>query len=261
MLKGRLLTRAIRIRVYPCSSVDWKPEMQNTIDLLDAHYACQLGCTPEDLNSDRLIVVPNENVAGIRFAKGIPMAVYALSKHNGAVVCLLPHLAEPARKAIAARSPSGLDDALCDTLQRALDPFIHVRFWFRGFRLYCEPASFIDQSFGEVRDVADQDVSARHMRDTWGGPVFGRIVDGKVVTWCAIKPLSETVWDLSIETRPEYRGRGCAKSTVSAAVKHCFENGRLVGWGCDRDNPASLRTALSVGFKHYALDFGCEEVV
>jgi RimJ/RimL family protein N-acetyltransferase len=212
------------------------------------------------------------------------MAVYALSKHagpyaagtarhdhlhsdhspefpqhRGAVICVLPHLAEPAREAIAGRSTSGLDDALCDTLQRALDPLINVQFWFRGFRLYCEPGGFIDQSFGEVRDVADQDESAWHMRDTWGGPVFGQVVDGRVVTWSAIKPLSETVWDLTIETRKEYRGRGYARSAVSAAVKHCFENGRLVGWGCDRDNVASLRTALSVGFRHYALDFGCKE--
>ena len=125
--------------------------------------------------------------------------------------------------------------------------------------LYCEPGGFTDCSFGEVRDVADRDESAWHMRDTWGGPVFGQIADGKVVTWCAIKPLSDIVWDLSIETHPQYRGRGYAKSTVSAALKHVFANDRLVGWGCDRDNPASLRTALSVGFKHYALDLGCEE--
>ena len=233
--------------------------MSTTIDLLDTHYARQLGCLPEDLNSDRLIVVANENVAGIRFAKGIPMAVYALSKANGAVICVLPRLDKPARAAITNRTPSGLDDALCDTLRNALDPLIDVRFWFRGCRVYCEPESFIDQSFGEVRHVADEDESARRMRDTWGGPVFGQIVDGKVVTWCAVKPLSEIVWDLSIETRPEYRGRGYAKSTVSAALEHVFANDRLAGWGCDRDNPASLRTALSVGFKHYALDFGCEE--
>ncbi len=231
----------------------------NTIDLLDRHYAAQLGCSAEDLNSERLIVVPNESVGGIRFAKGIPMAVYSLSKGRGSVFSVLPRLEQAAMAAIAHRTPSGLDDDLCDTVQRALDPIIDVQFWFRGFRLYCEPDGFTDRSFGEVRDVADEDEDAWHMRETYAGPVFGQIVDGRAVTWSAVKTLSDAVWDLSVETRPGHRGCGYAKSAVSAAVKHCFENGRLVGWGCDRDNSASLRTALSVGFKHYALDFGCEE--
>ncbi|MGB9620497.1 MAG: GNAT family N-acetyltransferase, partial [Armatimonadota bacterium] len=147
----------------------------------------------------------------------------------------------------------------CDTLGRALDPMIDVEFWFRGFRLYCDPASFIDRTFGDVRDVSNEDARARQMHGFWGGPVFGQIVDGKAVALCAVKPLSDVVWDLSVETLPNYRGKGYAKSTVSAALRYCLDNGRIAGWGCDRDNTASLRTALSVGFKHYALDFGCAE--
>lgn len=231
----------------------------STIERLDAYYALRLGCVPEDLNSERLTVVANEKVAEIRFAKGIPLAVYALSKGNGSVISVLPRLLGPTRAAIVDRPPSGLGDALCDALEWALDSQIRANFWFRGYRLYCEPGGFIDRSFGQVRDIAGEEARARQMHDFWGGPVFGQIVDGKTVTWCAVKPLSDVVWDLSIETRPEYRGRGYAKSTVSVALKYCFDHGRVAGWGCDRENTASLRTALSVGFKHYALDFGCEE--
>ena len=186
------------------------------------------------------------------------MAVYGLSKGRGAVLSLLPHLAEAVRAAIGDLPANGLDDHLCNILEQAIRPLVRVRLFFRGRRFYSAPESFIDRSFGEVRDVADEDEDAWHMRDTWGGPVFGQIIDGRVVTWCAVKPLSEVIWDLSIETRPEYRGRGYARSAASAAVRHCFENGRLVGWGCNRHNIASIRTALSVGFRDYALDFGCE---
>jgi GNAT superfamily N-acetyltransferase len=230
-----------------------------SLELLDRHYASQLGCAPEDLNSDRLTVVPNETIGGVRFAKGIPLAVYALSKSRGAVISVLPSVVEPARVAVADRAPSGLDDDLCDTLQSALNPVIDVRFWFRGYRLYCSGETFTDRTVGEVREVTTDDQIAAGLNRKWGGPVFGQIADGRVVSWAAIKALSDVAWDLSVETRPEYRGRGYAKSAVSAAVRHILGSGKLATWGCDRDNPASLSIALSVGFEHYALDFGCEE--
>jgi RimJ/RimL family protein N-acetyltransferase len=108
--------------------------------------------------------------------------------------------------------------------------------------------------------LPDEDDHALLLHSTWGGKVFGQIADGKVVSWAAVKPLSDVVWDLSIETVPEHRGRGYARSAVSAALRHVFASGRLAGWGCDRTSVASLRTALSVGFRRYALDFGCVEV-
>ena len=234
--------------------------MSATTDLLDKHYAAQLGCAPADLDSGRLVVAPNENVGGIRFARGIPLAVYALSKSAGAVISVLPRLEEAAHTAIAGRVPSGLDDDLCGALERALDPMVNARLWFRGFRAYCDSETFIDCAFGEVRKVTTDDEVAIELNRRWGGPVFGQIVDGKAVSWCAVKPLSDIAWDLSIETHPEHRGRGYAKSAVSAAVRHILDSGKLATWGCDRDNPASLRTAISVGFQHYALDFGCLEV-
>lgn len=230
------------------------------IELLDRYYASQLGCTPEQFNSGEVIIIPNENTAAIRFAKGSSLLIYAMSKDRGTIITARPGIAEEVSRCIRDAQPDQtLTDEFCDTIEHCLRTKLRASYWFRGYRLYCEPESFRDCSFGEVRDISDEDETAWQMQDTWGGPVFGQIVEGKPVTWCAVKVLSDIVWDLSIETLPEYRGQGYAKSTVSVAVKHCFSCGRLVGWGCDRDNTASLKTALAVGFKHYALDFGCEE--
>ena len=231
--------------------------MSQTTDLLDSFYAESLGCSSEDLDAGKLTVVESDT-RSIRFARGAPLALYALAKSAGAVISARPGHGVVVQQAV--RGASALDDVTCDALERAVTPLVSVKFWFQGFRLFCEPDSFLDCATGDVREVLpDDDEHALLLHRTWGGKVFGQIAGDKVVSWAAVKPLSDVVWDLSIETLPDYRGRGYAKSAVSAALKHIFTNGRLAGWGCDRTGAASLRTAQSVGFRYYALDFGCVE--
>ena len=231
--------------------------MSPTTDLLDSFYAESLGCSPEDLNAGKLIVVESDT-RSIRFAKGIPLVLYALARLGGAVISARPGHRAAVEQAV--RGSSAMDDVTCDAIERAICPLVSVKFWFRGVRLFCEPDSFLDCAAGDVREVLpDDDEHALLLHRKWGGKVFGQIAGGSVVSWAAVKPLSDVVWDLSIETLAEHRGRGYAKSALSAALKHIFANGRLAGWGCDRTSVASLRTAQSVGFRHYALDLGCVE--
>ncbi|MBN1321318.1 MAG: GNAT family N-acetyltransferase [Thermoleophilia bacterium] len=228
------------------------------VGLLDAFYAGSLGCSPEDLNAGRLIVVESD-VQSIRFAKGSPLALYALAKPSGAVIAVRPGRGLVLKEAVGASI--GLDEATCEAIERAVSPHVSVGFWFRGVRLFCDPDSFRDCAAGDVREIRPhEDERALLLHRSWGGKVFGQLVGGRVVSWAAVKPLSDVVWDLSIETLPGHRGRGYGKSAVSAALRHIFANGRLAGWGCDRDGVASLETAESVGFQYYALDFGCVEV-
>ena len=228
-----------------------------TVVTLDRHYAEQLGCAPEDLNSGRLVVVGNDKVGAIRFAKGVPLVLFSIAKGGGAVIsvrsCFKGKVEEVIRKAGA----SSLDDGLCDAIESAIGPSVDEPLWFRGHRLYCEPAGFVDQSAGIVRNVTADDPHAGELHAKWGGEVFGLVADGMVVSWAAIKPLSDLVWDLSVETLPDHRGRGYAKSVVAAAVRHILANGKLAAWGADRTNIASLATARAVGFQDYGLDFGC----
>lgn len=231
----------------------------STLELLDQHYSDALGCTPEQLNSGRLIVVECEHVKGIRFAKGAPLALFSIGKGEGAVVSVLPHLKDDVSNALI--KSASLDNQACEALEKAVSPLIKVGLWFKGCRLYCSESSFTDCSFGEVQDVTDNDEIATGIHARWGGRVFGQIVDGKVVSWAGVKPFSGIAWDLTIQTLPEYRGRGFAKSAVSAAVKYILENGKVATWGADRTNIASLCTAHSVGFQDYGLDFGCVEEI
>jgi GNAT superfamily N-acetyltransferase len=172
------------------------------------------------------------------------------------VISVRPGLAAVVKEAISGARI--LDDATCCALERAVTPLGAVESWFRGVRLYCEPSSFVDCSMAGVTELQPYDgesVALLHSR--WGGKVFGHLVDGRAASWAAVKPLSDIVWDLSIDTLPEYRRCGYAKSAVSAALKHTFANGRLAGWGCDRENAASLCVSAAVGFRHYGYDVGC----
>ena len=220
-------------------------------------YSRELGCNPCDFNSGGLVVVSNEKIGEIMFAKGFPLALFSIAKAGGVVVSALPRLKNAVDRVIDGKT--ALDDDVCDAIEHALTPIVDVRYWFRGCRLYCAPETFRDQATGNVQDVTYQDSISEALHAKWDGPVFGQIIDGKAVSRAAIKPLSDIAWDLSIQTLPEYRGWGYAKSVVSVAVKYIFENGKLAAWGTDRTNAASLNTAYSFGFQDYGLDFGCVE--
>ncbi|MCE5314394.1 MAG: GNAT family N-acetyltransferase [Armatimonadota bacterium] len=227
----------------------------NTVALLDRYYASELGCDSEMLNNGQLHVVEYELVREIRFAKGTPLALFSIGKKTGTVISVIPCLKETVSQSIIGKTT--LDDTTCDVVESSLAPLVRARMWFRGCRLYCDQASFIDFRAGEVRDVTEDDEMASLIHEKWGGRVFGRITDGKVVSWAGVKPLSELAWDISIQTLPEYRGLGCAKSVACAAVRHIFDHGKIATWGTDRTNIASICTAHSVGFQDYGLDFGC----
>lgn len=226
--------------------------LTDTLQKLDIFYAGALDCAPVDLRSGELKIVPCSDI-DIEFAKGYPLAVYGVDTGEGTVLAVQAELAT----ALAGLEFSTLDNPDCDALERILNPHIQGLDWFRGIRLYCDSTTFTSRRIGEVRAVTQDDPTACELHAKWGGEVFGQVVDGGVVSWAAVKPLSDIVWDLRVDTLPEHRGRGYAASVVSAAISHILDSGRITGWGTDRYNTASLKTAQAVGFAHYALDFGC----
>lgn len=235
--------------------------MSGSLCVLDGFYAGFLGCSPGDLSTPGLKVV-RRALDAIRFAKGRPLLLYGLAKSSGGVLAVGPGRGMRLEQAMvrlerAIEGAATLDDATCSAVEEALAPVIGSGVWFRGVRLFCEPASFLDHRFGEVREIRpEEDDRASLLRDLWQGAVFGQIVGNKIVSRAAVKPVSSEVWDISVETEPDSRGRGYAKSVVSAALVHVFSSGALAGWGCDRTNFSSLGVAHAVGFKPYGLDFG-----
>jgi len=107
--------------------------------------------------------------------------------------------------------------------------------------------------------MSDADTAALHLRTRFDGAIFGvRGPHGRLVSWAAIKLISETVWELAVATEPDYRGRGFARDAVAAATRFTLEQGRLPIYIHDRDNSTSGFVARALGFQLYCEIVLCE---
>ncbi|MHB9108354.1 MAG: GNAT family N-acetyltransferase [Armatimonadota bacterium] len=83
------------------------------------------------------------------------------------------------------------------------------------------------------------------------GIAYGIVADHRVVSVAYAHRTGVTavqIADLGVETAPDYRRRGFAKTAVSAVVEHVTRNGGEAYYCCRPDNHASVATATSVGF-------------
>jgi GNAT superfamily N-acetyltransferase len=79
-------------------------------------------------------------------------------------------------------------------------------------------------------------------------PTGAAFVDGRPVSFCYGCFTSETLWDVSIDTLEEYRGRGLAAHTVRFMIDRMHEDGLEPIWGALESNRTSLRLAARLGF-------------
>ena len=71
----------------------------------------------------------------------------------------------------------------------------------------------------------------------------------EVAAVCAAGAVTETLWDVGIDTVPEHRRRGHATAAFRAHAAHLAATGRQPVWGAEDDNVASLRLAARLGFE------------
>ena len=88
------------------------------------------------------------------------------------------------------------------------------------------------------------------------GTAFGVIKDSKLVSLASVVPTPEATskYGLSwpgVETLPEYRRRGHAKSVVSGVTETLLSRDIIPVYSCSVTNIASANTARSVGYQLY----------
>lgn len=80
-------------------------------------------------------------------------------------------------------------------------------------------------------------------------PLFAAWVDGKAVSFCYAGSLTESWWDVSVDTLAAYRRRGLAAACFFAAWAALEREGRQPVWGAVESNVASLGLAAQLGFE------------
>jgi GNAT superfamily N-acetyltransferase len=79
-------------------------------------------------------------------------------------------------------------------------------------------------------------------------PIAAAFVDGAAVSFCYPCWTTESLWDVSIDTIPQYRRRGLAPHVVHFMIAQQAKEGREPVWGAIESNGVSLRLAARLGF-------------
>jgi RimJ/RimL family protein N-acetyltransferase len=81
-----------------------------------------------------------------------------------------------------------------------------------------------------------------------GSPIAATFVDGEPVSFCYAGAITESLWDIAIDTLPGHRRRGYAALCVTHMIHHLQAQGKQPVWGAVDENPASWRLARKLGF-------------
>jgi RimJ/RimL family protein N-acetyltransferase len=79
-------------------------------------------------------------------------------------------------------------------------------------------------------------------------PMAAAWVHGRPVAFCYPALITETLWDVAVDTLEEFRGRGLAARAARAMVRHMRGHGKAPVWGAVETNAASLSVARQLGF-------------
>jgi RimJ/RimL family protein N-acetyltransferase len=78
--------------------------------------------------------------------------------------------------------------------------------------------------------------------------IAATFVDERPVAFCYAGSVSESLWDVAIDTLAAHRRRGYAAQCAAHVIRHMARQGRQAVWAAVESNPASWRLAQKLGF-------------
>ena len=79
-------------------------------------------------------------------------------------------------------------------------------------------------------------------------PVAASLESGTPVAFCYATSITESLWDVSIDTLEEHRRRGHASRAFALMAATMGRQGKWPAWGAADDNESSRRLAAKLGF-------------
>lgn len=96
--------------------------------------------------------------------------------------------------------------------------------------------------------VSATDLRNELLRLPESAEIAASFVNNQPVSFCYAAHQTETLWDVSIETLPDFRHRGLAEKCFRFLLHHQFRRNLRPVWGAEADNLASLKLADKLGF-------------
>ena len=81
-----------------------------------------------------------------------------------------------------------------------------------------------------------------------GTPITAALLEARPVAFCYAGAITETLWDVSIETLEPYRRRGFAAQCAAYLIRRLAKVGKRPVWGATASNAPSARLAAKLGF-------------
>lgn len=79
-------------------------------------------------------------------------------------------------------------------------------------------------------------------------PIAATFVQNQPVSFCYAASVTESLWDVSIDTLPQYYRQGYAALCAAYMIRHMQAQGKQPVWQAVVENPASWRLAQKLGF-------------
>jgi GNAT superfamily N-acetyltransferase len=80
-------------------------------------------------------------------------------------------------------------------------------------------------------------------------PIAASFAENRPVAFCYAGAVTETLWDVSIDTLPEFRRFGHAARAAAHMIRYMAGFDRRAVWASAEDNPASRELARKLGFQ------------
>lgn len=229
---------------------------------LDSFWSKELGFPIRDLKTGEVKII------GVDQQINIPprWPLIAMKVDNGCVIPIEHRMINNAEEAFQDLS---VEEVFTDKGIKRIHKLIgispdRVAHW---LHLYCDKDNFKPYRKHRARRLTESD---REICERWtseypraigpysyqyANPVpYGIIVDGELVSVSLVLRYDLLLWEIGVETRPDSRGRGYAKSVVSLATEEVLAAGKIAWYYLDVNptNIASLKVAKALGYIEYS---------
>jgi GNAT superfamily N-acetyltransferase len=230
---------------------------RQTLTHVDAYWAENLGCAPEDLHRPGVTLLGNGG--GLATYQG----AYLLRWEETCVVTVPVSLLPLVEGAVRGQTPDEIFDRtfLTTMFGSRLDRIIGP-----AFQGCADTSDFHAVDVRGTRPLAAEDDEALERlamacdRDEWVhsgieralAPIFGCYTGDELAAAGMLLPWGLRQCNVGIITHPSFRGQGYGRAVVSAVTAYMLAEGYVAQYQTLLDNTSSVAIARALGYRQYA---------